>query len=389
MTRTIGLCTTLVALAGFAFACGSSMVALDDGPGGASGIMDGGSSGDLPPLNSVGTGPVGDAVILVHAAKTQSFRLCFKNELARRPQPDSQVMPEANVVGVEVGSAVRLGPLAGAPGEIFLFDEPSIRAVYPQFGGAGAGPTCDNLLDSNSLSQLAVSLGRIDTDLSTGVHLLVVRGCPRNGLLRSYSVAECGETWTEANGNLGITEIALSGAERPKSGTLPAQVVNLSQPLDGTRADRDVVISFGDLSDAGAPLVTVTTNPKLFGAAAPNAPVQLQYASEDPAVFASAGFRIVLKPAGDGGGPETTVLDQTLERIQELSAPREVPPTYYAAASNYALLLLGDPDAKLDDGGADTDDRRRLHFLAVPVIETRSGDGADGGQPLDGGAVPH
>jgi hypothetical protein len=86
------------------------------------------------------------------------------------------------------------------------------------------------------------------------------------------------------------------------------------------------------------------------------------------------------QPAG-----ATTLLDESLARIQSLSSPRDVPPTYYAAASNYALLLLGDPNAKLADGGADTDDRRRLHFLAVPVIEPKTDGGADG---VDGGSSP-
>lgn len=390
MTRSVGLCTMLIALGGSAFACASmqdaSFGAENDPSGGTA--ADGGMKGsDLGP-SAATPGPVDNAVILVHAAKSQSFRLCFKNELDRRPQPDSDIMPEANVVGVEVGSAVRLGPLRGAPGEIFLFDEPLIRAFYPQFGGAGTGPTCGALLSSsNEISKLAVNLGTIDKSLATGVHLLVVRGCPGNGPLRSYSVGECGGDWTALKGNLGISEIELSGAERPKTGTLPAQVVNLSQPLDGTRAGRDVVISFGDLAGTNAKLVTVTSNPPLFGAAAPAQPAQLTYPADDPAIFGTSGFRISLASKGADAG-QTTVLDQTLERVQELSAPRDVPPTYYAAASNYALLLLGDPGAKLGDGGVDTDDRRRLHLLAVPVIETKSSADGGSGSPLDGGAAP-
>jgi hypothetical protein len=391
MTRTIGLCTTLIALSGFAFACGSmgaSSLAGDGtetqnpGTGDAAGGRD--PAAAAPP-----TGPVDNAVILVHAAKAQAFRLCFENELDRRPQPDSQVMPEANVVGVEVGSTVRLGPLSGPPGEVFLFDEPSIRAFYPQFGGAGTGPTCGNLLSpSNPLSKSAVSLGKINTNLSTGVHLLVVRGCPANGLLPPFfSLGECGAGWTETQSNLSVTEIELRGAERPLPGTLPAQVVNLSQPLEGARAGRKVVISFGELTNPSATLVEVTSNPTLFGSAAPAEPAQLPYASDNAAIFGSTGFRVSLVP---GAGAATVVLDQTLEHVQEQSSPRDVPPAYYSTASNYALLLLGDPDPKLKDGGADTDIRRGLHLIAVPVIQPRGDAGADdgGGGPLDGGAAP-
>lgn len=388
MTRTIGIAATLIALA--AIACGSLDAAGFADREGNSPSADGGG---LAPSTGPKDGPVDNAVILVHAAKAQSFRLCFDEELDRLPLPDSQVMPEANVVGVEVGSAVRLGPLRGMPGNVFLFDEATIRALYPQFGGAGAGPSCGTLLSgSNALNKFAIKLGRIEKDLRTGVHLLVVRGCPADGKVAPFrSVAECGADWTAATGNLGITEIELRGAAPPQAGVLSAQVVNLSKSLDDDRLGRRLVIRFGDLVGKDAKLMDVASNPPLFGEAAPASPALLPYSSEDANIFGSTGFRVSLGSVADAGdaGTEANVLDQTLERVQELSAPRDLPPTYFATASNYALLLLGDPDAKLKDGGADTDDRRRLHILAVPVIETKSGDaGADGGEPSDGGAAP-
>ena len=82
------------------------------------------------------------------------------------------------------------------------------------------------------------------------------------------------------------------------------------------------------------------------------------------------------------------VLDQTLEQVQAISAPRELPTTYFGIASNYALLLLGDPAPRLFDGGADTDGRRALHLVAIPVIDPKADAGADAGptEPGDGGA---
>ena len=390
MRTKIGI-AAVIALSGLVYACGSIGASTYGDSTGGRGPNEPGSSaadaGSAPFPAGDKLGPVDNAVILVHAAKSQSFRLCFKNEseLDRRPQPDSQVMPEANVVGVEVGSAVRLGPLKGAPGEIFLFDEPLIRAVYPQFGG-NVGPTCRNLLSgSNPLSKIAVSLGTIDKDLSTGVHLLVVRGCPGNGPLDKHSVAECGASWNATSGNLGVSEVELHGAYRPTNGTLPAQVVNLSQPLEGARAGRDVVITFGDLVAPDAKVEKVASNPQLFGSAAPLEPAQLTYPTSDQAIYATSGFRVQLAAPGDGSAGKK-VLEQTLQAIQNLSSPRDLPPSYYATASNYALLMLGDPDAKLADGGADSDERRNLHFLAVAVVNPKKGDaGADGGEPLDGG----
>lgn len=389
---TLAYGATVLALAGFAVACGMASSDSALGPRSANDPGDGTSGSDGGGFTpgaadpNAGAVPVDNAVILVHAAKSQAFRLCFRNEVDRRPQPDSDVMPAANVVGVDVGGTIRLGPLRGKPGEVFLFDEPLIRALYPQFGGAGQGPTCESLLSaSNPLSKIAVSLGTIDKDLSSGVHLLVVRGCPGNGPLRNYSTAECGGTWTAAAGNLGITEIELRGAAPPSAGTLAAQVVNLSQPLESAKGGSDLVVSFGELKAAGASLVTVASNPKLFTTDPLPSPTRLDYAAADPTIYASTGFRVALVPQS---GTAAVVLDQTLEAVQAISAPRELPTTYFGVASNYALLLLGDPAPKLFDGGADTDERRALHLVAIPVIEPKADAGVDAGPtgPGDGGA---
>lgn len=393
MTRTtLGLWTMVLALSGFAYACGSAGLDVFAGDGSASrepGDSDAGAGGGLasPAPEGNDLTPVDNAVILVHAAKSQSFRLCFENEIDRLPQPDSQTMPEANVVGVEVGSAVRLGPLRGKPGQVYLFDEPLIRAFYPAFGGAGKGPSCKNLLENANTQALRVELGVVDADLAHGVHLLVVRGCPADGPLRKFSESECGEGWTPTKMNLSVKEIALTGANRPESATLPAQVVNLSRSLDSARAGRDLVVTFGDLASADGAHALVATNPELFGNAAPVEPARLAYAANDIGVYESAGVRVrfVAKAADGGAGPAEHVLDESLARIQKSSSPRDVPPTYYAAASNYALLLLGDPGAKLADGGADDDPRRNLHFLAVPVIDP---DDGGAGAPADGGNAP-
>jgi hypothetical protein len=397
MRTTVGLSALLVAFSALVYACGSadlsSFGADSANPSATGGGTDAGFGGATSaPSGDKALAPVDNAVILVHAAKSQSFRLCFENETDRRPQPDSQVMPEANVVGVEVGSAVRLAPLRGKPGMVYLYEEPLIRAFYPAFGGAGAGPTCKNLLENTNLQKLAQPLGAIDTDLSHGVHLVVVRGCPSDSPLRKYSAAECGDGWAAATGNLTVKEITLTGATRPGDGILPAQVVNLSQPLESARAKGNVLVTFGDLTAPSATHTTVTANPTLFGEAQPSQPAQLPYNSSDIAIYESVGFRVSLlaADAGADAGAGKKVLDESLALIQKQSSPRDVPPSYYSAASNYALLLLGDPDAKLADGGPDTDERRTLHFLAVPVIEPKNDGGAEGGttDPLDGGAAP-
>lgn len=383
MQRLSALTLVLASLAGLSYACSSSLNA-DFGPNGGtpSGKNDADAGGvNARPEDGSGAGPLGNAVILVHAAKSPSFRLCFKNELDRRPQPDSDVMPEANVVGVEVGSAVRLAPLRGSPGEIFLFHEALIRGLYPQFGGVGAGPTCETLLAAPNNTYAAVSLGTIDADFRTGVHVLAVRGCPADGPIHTYSTKECGADWESSKGNLAVTALELRGAIRPSPSILPAQVIHLSQPLESAREGRDIVIEYGDLTVPDAGLQNVVSNPQLFGSTEPNRPTELPYPLEDAGVFASTGFRLSLRESK--GSASVVLLEQSLARIQALSSPRAVPPDYYAAASNYAFLLLGDPSPKLDDGGVDADERRNLHFLAVPVIAPKvdADAGADAASP--------
>ncbi|MDB4942493.1 MAG: hypothetical protein JWP97_2027 [Labilithrix sp.] len=384
----------LLLAAGGLAACGmsseSDFLAGDSKPGAAgdAAAQDGGFVGS--PSDGIDLPPVDNAIILVHAAKSQAFRLCFTNELTRRPAPDSETMPEANVVGVEVGAAVRLPPLAGAPGDVYLFDEPLIRAYYPQFGGAGAGPTCSELLASSSLSKLGVKVATITKDLHLGVHLLVLEGCPANGPISTFTTAECGSTWTPSGGNLTLTETELTGARRSGPGALPAQVVNLSQPLDSQRGARSVRVAFGDLATPGATLTPVATDPPLYGGAFPAAPVPLTYPAEDLATYGTYGLRVSIGGNADGGsedaGPAVDVLDQTLDVVQRQSSPTALPQEYYAAASNYVFLLLGDPAPRLRDGGADGDARRTLHLLAIPVI---SPDAAgDGGSPDAGEGTP-
>ena len=402
MRTSVGLSALVVALSGLAYACGADSLSAFDasepsrGEGTSGGLQDAGGLSAAPGAADLGV--VDNAVILVHAAKSQAFRLCFGNEDDRRPQPDSALLPEANVVGVEVGGAVRLPPLRGVPGDVILYDEPTIRASYPTFGGAGAGPSCKEL-GLGPLGANAQLLGNIGTDLSTGVHLLVVTGCPSDSLARKFSVAECGAGWLPGlpaaggKGNLGVKDIPLLGAARPANGILPAQIVNLSQPLESARAGqgKDLVITFGALSEPSTAHVSVATNPLLFGDPQPYKPAPLAYDSQTTRVYGSVGFRVMLStPAKGDAATDTKVLDESLADIQRSSSPREIPPSYYAAASNYALLLLGDPGAKLPDGGPDTDDRRALHLLAIPVVEPKVDGGADSGSSpdLDGGAAP-
>lgn len=320
---------------------------------------------EAAPSQNGALAPTQTGVIVVHAAGVRSFRLCFENMPDLLPQPDAIAMPEANVVGVEVGSAVRIDPLSAPPGRVFLYEETVIRALYPAFGAPGRGPSCGELLQSSGPE--AIEVGAITSDLSQGVHLLIVRGCPKAAPLRPYSTRECGTDYLESVGNLAIQERLLQPSLRPSASQLPVQVVHLSQALESARASKLIDVRFGDLSNDAA-MVDVSEAPPLFGDPQPSTPRTLDYAPDATAAYATHGFRVTLVDPGAIGAAGAVVLDQSLAAVQKLSAPRAIPPLYYAQASNYVLLLLGDPTPTLKDGGVDDDPLRSLHFLAVPVV---------------------
>lgn len=379
-TLRAGLGILVVATAGSVWACSLSASSLD-AAGGANAdpnrgtSSSGGSSGEsATPAGAADLAPTDNGVIMVHAASMQPFRMCFENQLGLYPQPDKQAMPQANVVGVEVGHAVRISPLNGPPGHVYLYEEPLIRGLY--FGSSdGKGPTCSDLHTSNTLSALEIDLGEVKTDLSKGVHLLVVKGCPKDTASVKHSVAECGADWTAATGNLSVAEITLPGANRKDLNKLPTQVVNLSPAVETARGGKTLSVTFGALATPGK-LTPVVDNPALFKDPQPTTPVSLDFASDDLSTYATNGFRVTV-PSSSGGSQVD--VDYSLAEIQKASSPLEVPSSYYTVASNYVLLLLGDPNAKLPDGGPDSDERRALHFLAVPVIEPKAANDAGPG----------
>jgi hypothetical protein len=349
----------------------------EGGSSSSGGTSDGGLAPSTGTENGGDLGPTDNAVILVHAAGMPSFRLCFENEPDLRPQPDQDTMPEANVVGVDVGSAVRLPPLKGAPGKIWVFNESLIREY------AGDGVNCGALLDTPKAKD-AFEMPAIATNYSKGVHLLVLRGC-QGQTATTRTKEECGSDYqpdVAGRGNLSFLDIELKGAYRT-NGELPTQVLHLSQALESARNGDELAVTFGDVTTENAFHASSAKNPALFAdKPADLGPKSPTFPPNDDAVYASVGFRVVLK-----GTTTTTVLaQQSLADTQKLSAPRDIPSTYYSAASNYVLLLLGSPaEAEKPDGG---DPRKGVHMLAVPVVDPEKFDGGalDAGPAIDGGA---
>lgn len=324
-------------------------------------------------------GATATGVLLVHAAGFPSFRLCFENFPELAPQPDENVMPEANVVGVEVGSLVRIDPLR-APGKIYVIRETELR-LPP---GSTSIP-CRDLIKppgEETAKSLTVDLDyhvapAIDQPLGDNkVSVLAITGCGSQALLNNLGLSStsCGAGWNATSGNLQAKVVDLSTtSERATDTTLPVQLFQMSQPLDAFKGSGSLEVTFGDLGDGGLPTQAVATGPLFEG----GEQVKLTVDQTEPTVYGSWGFRVsATTPNGNFG------LDQSLAAVQELSSPRELPTSYYRAASNYALLLLGDPThtATLGDGGANPryNPRQAVHILAVPVIDPSTLDaGAD------------
>lgn len=379
----------LLTAGALSFACSDmslSTSASDRSPGDGSGAADAGAFSPAPNAGSDKNPdllPTDNAVILVHAAGMPAFRLCFQNQPELLPAPDQETMPDANVVGVEVGSAVRIAPLSREPGEIYVFNESLVRDY------AGEGVKCGDLIQT-PLFNTAYKMPAIKTDYAKGVHLLVLKGCQGPTAVK-YTKAECGSDYepddtspANAKGNLAFLDITLTGAERDGN-ALPTQVLHLSQALEGQRNGAELAVTFGDVTTSDAFHASKAIDPKLFDATPQSLLESPSFNGADDAVYANVGFRVSLK---SGANAPTVVAQQSLADVQKLSAPREIPSTYYSAASNYVLLLLGSPAPRLLDGGPDSDPRKNVHLLAVPVIDPDKADGgADGGNAIDGGAA--
>lgn len=347
--------------------------------------VDGGSSGDARANDGATAEPFADAgafleanaIVLVHAAAFPAFRVCFDGALDELPQPSKDLMPESNVVGVDVGTAVRLPARGGMLGTAYVFPEAKIRTLYP----AGVGPTCGELLNATGIKENAIAVGEVTASLDRGVHALVLQGCRPTSADPIASKARCGDDWTAAAGNLRLRTLSLMAYPRSGDARLSVQLVQLSPALQGLSTGRALGLAYGPL-DAGNPMPFVE-GAVPFGEAVPNPPAALDYAAADLGAYGTNGVFVTLGGAlDDGGSPvdaggdaaRDVVFAQSLADIQKRSSPRSLPLDWFSFAASYALLSVGDTDPRLGDGGPDDDPRRALHLLAIPLATPDAGD---------------
>lgn len=350
-------------------------------------FADAGAGGTTPDGNGApSTGPVATGVVLVHAAAFPAFRLCFSNMLDQPPLPDSKAMPEANLVGVDIGSVVRIDPMI-APGEVYVIDQTLVQTRV----GSKEDTRCSDLICTGASCKKEnrdyLRAGRIDTPIGQGqVSVLAVSGCGNQFFLEDLKMdsSDCGAGWDATKGNLTTNVLTLSPEGQSSDDSLPVQLVHLAPLLENARGAGELSVGFGAL-DGDGEIEAFASNPPLFDVDRQHG---LIFDKTKTSIYATHGFRIAIGGTVDAGadGGLSFVRDESLAEVQALSASKELPTDYYKAASNYALLLLGDPrvQEKLDDGGANPtyDSRRAVHLLAVPVRDPDAGvdAGPDAGE---------
>lgn len=333
--------------------------------------------------------PVSDGVLIVHAATYNSFRLCFENRPKDLPQPDSTIMPDSNIVGVEVGSIVRIDKLdlvdGKPPGKVYVVREQRIRDL-----GDTEPKTCGQLIlpDNIAKSPLKPEDYLLAGELKEAVgvktaEVLAITGCGTKNQIKSLDntlnpdLTRCGGEYNESEGNLVSTVIALQASfDHPSPTEIPIQLYNVAPAIEALGGT--VSVAFGSTTEGGGKDLGIKS--KFTAGAQTNIDVE-QNKTE---TYGKLGFNV--KVDNLAAGP--LAFSQTLADVQSLSSPSDTPTTYYYAASNYALLLVGDPSHKATLAGGGTNPiynpRRALHFLAVPVLDPTK----DAGAPAADASVP-
>jgi hypothetical protein len=352
---------------------------------------DGGDGGGLPGSGTGGADAAATAaedaggqdktqssVVLVHASKNlPAFRACFSGYTQVLPQPDDKVMPNANVVGVDVGAAVHISAIQGvtsgadsadasvldgafddagddaasadagsATGQMYVIEEKLIRGFYPQGADAQAGPNCgalvDLLLANNYENHGIYALTGAPLSASdVGTQLIVVRGCLPDPKL---TTAECGATFDPASGQHNLHYDIVPTVAAPSSAQLITfESMNVSPGIAGA------TLTFTDAMGTPSPAFSVPDMPLLSSVNTVALPAQ-------DSDYGTASFTIT--PASG------TAVKVTLADVQAASSPRDLPSHFWQQPTAFAFFVLGDPNVP-----AATSPTQALHVLAVPVLD--------------------
>ncbi len=333
-----------------------------------------------------------DGVIVVHASRNlPAFRVCFGNRPNLAPLPDSKLMPQSNVVGVEVGAAVHVGALhdrfddvvdggkpdtgtnkvdGGSDSGVVPANDAGVKDGGGSGGDAGIVATklyvfredalrfrsqlCGDLVKDASLQAnkdyWALDLAQTGSLFTQqGVYLVSVEGCTAasDPLL---TAATCGKSYVAGQANLSASVIQLT-APRNEGGAFFAQSLVLSSPVrDAVSKGQTAGVYFGEI--AGNLERFDGENKLLDHEVQPPSPQRFAF-PDALTSYETYGFRAKIG---------TTTVDQTLARTQELTNPAILPSAFYRLPSNFVVLVLGDPAVS-----PKTDPGLGLHLLAIPV----------------------
>lgn len=391
-------------IAAFTVIAAAGCASLGDATNAESGVDDpetnlgaGDADAETPPNASPSTqGATG--VVLVHAARFPAFRICFGSNDDTPPLPASDLMPEANVVGVEVGSYIRLDEVTlGGGGDVYLFAEEAVRNKEASCSALIGGG--DFVRDRDyQLAELRLPDGDDGGARTLGLnalYALALTGCGSSAFLNAIPPrprtddlgALCGPERAAGKGSLELHVIPLNGgasasgdASATKDGDETGlRLVNLAAVGD----DDEIEVAFHARDDA-ADAPTPISVPALFEVGERQV---IRFDRSNQPVYAQLGFGASVT-SGEGE-PMTTW--QSLAEVQELSAPAVLPSDFFGHDSDYALFLIGDPAHTRTlpgEAGANPMYNRRLalHFLAMPLLDPSKG--GEDGDPSDGGAPP-
>jgi hypothetical protein len=358
--------------AGNAFATGNLDASLDAGEAGSDvSHPPDGPDGGVPPT-----------AIFVNAAASPTVsdvRLCWQVGDAMAPVvpfPGSGAMPGSNYPGIPLGGAASLddvSALTGGEVTFYAIDAENLARVEQ---GASAPDNCAALI-CGAGANLPTPCLRQGTDywpvdplpsFETSGHTGVVAltGCLATALDSTASVARCGPTWDDVNGNLHVEVTYLQPAPPIVAGQLAVEVALLSPALTGARGDAGVVVWFGD-EEGGAPVATLTYEDDVE----PNAaPATLFFGTSLPA-FGSMGFGVDAPGVANGGGHEW----MSLVQAQQLVDPTQDPTIFFGQPRTYLVAVLGDPGSThAFSSGEAAYDGTGLHLLVIaapaPATET-------------------
>lgn len=361
----LGAIATAAACGGVLAACASED-ASSFGPSGADASPPSPFADASAGPSDAGSGLVSSGVLLVHGGSAPALRLCFGNRPQDPPVPLDVLMPESNLVGLDVGAVLRLPNQDEPLGTIVGFAEKDLRGQLLADGGATE--TCGTLVDSSTFASKAYGFGEVTANLSRGLHVVALVGCPPAARDPLASKERCGATWTSEVGNLRTLVTRLQPGFATSSRRLTLQLVQLSPSLD-VRLDGGR-LALGVEADAGTGEAFTTVAP--LGTPVPSSPASLEL--PDAAELDYEGVNLVLDVVtGTDGGARERVLTQSLLETQRLSFPESIPPSFFASVSSFVVLSVGELPPTPPDAGRDP--RARLHLLAVPL-----------GEELDGGA---